>query len=316
MSCEDISLSREILVKSGALVGFVCLMLHRLEIAFFGFSNYLNLLTVFDILQLFSDLRLALLCIVSSERSRSSMVKKAAKSKAKGTQQEELEILQVIDQRFEELEETVALASIVPQLHERLHAVEQMLKMQNKETQAPWKMGPQWGDEQSSPRKLAPPAPPAPPDDEFNSAGVKLEMNSSDVKVEQVEQVEQVKQVNHEERNISNLTDLTICTKPRSITKISERTKVKEMDEKTLDTQTMEYYSFGESTWDLVIFIGTGALGPFGSFQTILLAIVNVIMQIVFVAIAFYNFTSPDINDSSVVDSVRCVALGPQASQD
>lgn len=40
-----------------------------------------------------------------------------------------------------------------------------------------------------------------------------------------------------------------------------------------------EYYTFGESTWDLVIFIGTGALGPLGSFQTFLLAVVNVLMQ-------------------------------------
>ena len=44
--------------------------------------------------------------------------------------------------------------------------------------------------------------------------------------------------------------------------------------------QHVQYYTFGESTWDLVIFIGTGALGPFGSFQTVLLAIVNVLMQV------------------------------------
>lgn len=35
-----------------------------------------------------------------------------------------------------------------------------------------------------------------------------------------------------------------------------------------------------ESTWDLVIFVGTGALGPLGSAQTVLLAIVNVAMQL------------------------------------
>lgn len=39
------------------------------------------------------------------------------------------------------------------------------------------------------------------------------------------------------------------------------------------------YYSFDESTWDLVFFIGTGALGPLGSVQTFLLAVVNVVMQ-------------------------------------
>ena len=41
-----------------------------------------------------------------------------------------------------------------------------------------------------------------------------------------------------------------------------------------------EYYSFGESTWDLVLFIGTGALGPMGSLQTFILAIVNVLMPL------------------------------------
>jgi hypothetical protein len=30
-----------------------------------------------------------------------------------------------------------------------------------------------------------------------------------------------------------------------------------------------EYYTFGESTWDLVLLIGTGTLGPAGAAQTI-----------------------------------------------
>ena len=93
----------------------------------------------------------------------------------------------------------------------------------------------------------------------------------------------------------------------RGITDIS-RSKVSEMDEKTLDTQTSEYYTFGESTWDLVIFIGTGALGPLGSIQTILLAIINVLMQVVFCAIAWFNFTSPDINEGSITDTLRRAA--------
>ena len=230
---------------------------------------------------------------------RDSMVRKS-KFQRQGTfQPQESDILSAIDERFEELEETIALASLVPQLHERLHAVEQMLKIGNKPTQE-WSSdsldkgarmgpsGPRWGDEQTSPRKIAP------PDDEINS-GVKVEMNNSvDAKVEEVEH---------------NMSDLTMASsKRRSLPKITDisRGKVKEMDEKTLDTQTSEYYSFGESTWDLVIFIGTGALGPFGSFQTFLLAIVNVLMQIVFVAIAYYNFTTPDINENSIVDSTRC----------
>eukprot|EP00913_Durusdinium_trenchii_P022383 g21027.t1 len=110
------------------------------------------------------------------------------------------EILRLIDQRFEELEETVALAGLVPQLHDRLHVLEKKM---------------------------------------------------------------------------------------------------------ILDTQTNEYYSFGESTWDLVFFIGTGALGPGGSFQTCLLAVVNVLMQVVFVAIAYFNFTTAEVNDQSVVDATR-----------
>ena len=65
----------------------------------------------------------------------------------------------------------------------------------------------------------------------------------------------------------------------KTITQIS-REKMADINEKILDTQTSEYYTFGESTWDLVIFIGTGALGPLGSLQTVLLAVVNVMMQI------------------------------------
>ena len=34
--------------------------------------------------------------------------------------------------------------------------------------------------------------------------------------------------------------------------------------------------------------------------QTSLLALVSVLMQIIFVAIAWYNFTAPDIDDNSV----------------
>ena len=123
-------------------------------------------------------------------------------------------------------------------------------------------------------------------------------------------------QIQGVDRNVSDLTAMSTAMslkgQRRDVKKITEisRSKVKEMDEKTLDTQTTEYYTFGESTWDLVIFIGTGALGPFGSFQTVLLAIVNVLMQVVFVAIAYYNFTTPDINDSSIVDTLRCGLKG------
>eukprot|EP00434_Breviolum_minutum_P027839 symbB.v1.2.024625.t1/scaffold2345.1/size81736/2 len=67
-----------------------------------------------------------------------------------------------------------------------------------------------------------------------------------------------------------------------------------------LGHETHEYYTFGESTWDLVLFIGTGALGPLGSVQTFVLALVNVIMQVVFVGIAVFNFLDPDIGEKTI----------------
>ncbi|CAL1172253.1 unnamed protein product [Cladocopium goreaui] len=207
---------------------------------------------------------------------------------------QESDILTAIDAKFEEMEETIMLASLVPQLHDRVHALEQMLAAEKQwspdnEPKTASKLGPQWGNEASSPRRIAP------PDDEIN-AGVHLEQknNAPEVKV-------------GVEHNISDLTSMTIGSRRPSAPRVTDisRSKVKEMDEKTLDIQTSEYYSFGESTWDLVIFIGTGALGPLGSLQTFLLAIVNVLMQVVFCAIAYYNFTTPDINEDSIVDTLR-----------
>jgi len=81
--------------------------------------------------------------------------------------------------------------------------------------------------------------------------------------------------------------------------------KMDTITEKVLDTQTKEYYRFGESTWDLFLFIGTGALGPLGSCQTFVLAVVNVIMQIVFVGIAWYNFLEPEVDERSILDALR-----------
>ena len=211
------------------------------------------------------------------------------KFQRQGTYQpQESDVLSAIDEKFEEMEETIALAALVPQLHERVHALEQMLKV-DKQQWSPdnlevSKMGPQWG-EATAPKPIVPP-------DDIN-ADVQLENTAGDVTV-----------------GVEHISDLTTpSSKRRSVPKVTEisRGKVKEMDEKTLDTQTSEYYTFGESTWDLVIFIGTGALGPFGSFQTCLLAIVNILMQVVFCAIAYYNFTTPDINESSIVDALRWV---------
>lgn len=61
-------------------------------------------------------------------------------------------------------------------------------------------------------------------------------------------------------------------------------------------TQTKEYYTFGESTWDLVLLIGTGTLGPAGAAQTIVLVVMNILMQGVFVGIAWFNFLEPDLD--------------------
>ncbi|CAE7235057.1 unnamed protein product, partial [Symbiodinium sp. CCMP2456] len=77
------------------------------------------------------------------------------------------------------------------------------------------------------------------------------------------------------------------------------------VDEKVLDVQTQEYYRFGESTWDLFLFIGTGALGPLGSLQTFLLAVVSMTMQIVFTGIAWYNFLSPEVDEDTIRDAFR-----------
>ncbi|CAK8991449.1 unnamed protein product [Durusdinium trenchii] len=227
------------------------------------------------------------------------MVLRKAKFSRQGTfAPQDSDILNAIDQKFEEMEETIILASLVPQLHERLHAVEQMLRIDvaamwspdnvqlDMETE-PKPPKPIWGEE-ASPKASAQ----AKSASEKDFTPVNLESTKSEAKVEP---------------NVSDLTSMTPASKRASVPKVIEisRSKVKEMDEKTLDTQTCEYYTFGESTWDLVIFIGTGALGPFGSFQTFLLAIVNVLMQVVFVAIAYYNFTTPDINESSIVDTSR-----------
>eukprot|EP00438_Fugacium_kawagutii_P007422 Skav210431 [mRNA] locus=scaffold1297:28756:30027:+ [translate_table: standard] len=230
------------------------------------------------------------------------------------------DILSAIDAKFEELEQTAILASLVPQLHDRLHVIEQMLKIQNmpklpngeadaklrksdaeiheenvgpKSTEP--KMGPKWGDD-VSPRGLAPPD----DDDDDYNAPVSIESNAA-TDVKNAAGLEGL-----DGFDFSDLAKMPTM-KRKSTQKITEisRSKIKGLDEKTLDTQTLELYSFGESTWDLVVFIGTGALGPLGSFQTVLLAIVNVLMQVVFVAIAYYNFMTPDIGQDSVLDILR-----------
>eukprot|EP00435_Cladocopium_sp_Y103_P040480 s646_g11.t1 len=219
---------------------------------------------------------------------------------------QESDILSAIDEKFEELEETIILASLVPQLHERLHALEQMLKIGTsplstaiQEAKARKEKekhkGPQWGDTSSPP-------PIRPPEDHVN-AEEDLDKGKTTGETEDPDSSSHVKVgISDAAAEINDLMALSPARR-REVKRITDisRSKVSEMDEKTLDTQTSEYYTFGESTWDLVIFIGTGALGPLGSLQTILLAIINV----VFCAIAWFNFTSPDINEDSITDTLR-----------
>ena len=54
-----------------------------------------------------------------------------------------------------------------------------------------------------------------------------------------------------------------------------------------------------------MIFIGTGALGPVGSCQTVILLIMNVLMQGIFVGIAWFNFLEPDVDDTTIRDAFR-----------
>lgn len=57
-----------------------------------------------------------------------SVVSAMPKFQRQATHANEPEILQLIDERFEALEETVALAALIPQLHDRLFEVEQTVK--------------------------------------------------------------------------------------------------------------------------------------------------------------------------------------------
>ena len=65
--------------------------------------------------------------LLCSFRSRDSVVV-MPKFQRQTTHANEPDILHIIDERFEELEETVALARLIPQIHDRLFDVEQMLK--------------------------------------------------------------------------------------------------------------------------------------------------------------------------------------------
>ncbi|CAE7199229.1 unnamed protein product [Symbiodinium microadriaticum] len=214
------------------------------------------------------------------------------------THAHESDILQIIDDRFEELEETVALARLIPQLHDRLFQVETMLK-RREVGGAEAQSGPQWSESEPPARIVMQDCDEAP--DEDNPQELRLDLDGN--KMGQNVHMKDVP-TGLSPRSMAAHSPARAKPSKRKITEIS-RDKISDVNEQILDTQTNEYYTFGESTWDLVMFIGTGALGPLGSLQTFLLAVVNVMMQVVFVAIAYFNFTSPDINESSVLEAQR-----------
>ena len=142
------------------------------------------------------------------------------------------EILQAIDQRFEDLEETIRLAAEVPNLQRRLCKLEKLQSGKGEAVHVP--------------------------DDESMTSFCPDE-------------------VDEEKEDEKEDPEPTIAP-TKSIIEIS-RAKISTITEKKLDIQTTEYYKFGPSTWDLAIFVGAG-LGPLGSLQTIVLALVSVLMQV------------------------------------
>ncbi|CAJ1368514.1 unnamed protein product [Effrenium voratum] len=194
----------------------------------------------------------------------------------------DVKILRDLDERFDTLEANVAM---IPELEDRIAALELMMKAGGamspmkaaaKEFEAP--KGPRWSAEESPGKR----APPEDDGDDGNDGNQKIVMIQGD---------------EPKTRRVSQ-------SGGRTRKSIAEP-RLAHVDESILDSETKEYYSFGESTWDLVLFIGTGALGPMGSLQTFILAIVNVLMQGIFVGIAWFNFLAPDINESTVQDAFR-----------
>ncbi|OLQ09406.1 hypothetical protein AK812_SmicGene7001 [Symbiodinium microadriaticum] len=198
------------------------------------------------------------------------------------------DILHAIDARFDELEETASGVERV-EWSGGLAKLEEMMTRMSQGFRGDLK-GPQIAN-----------APIVPPDD---VVGMKDEVDNAEKKL-----------------HVGNDTPKSEKSTKSHVSKITEfsRRKTSDITEELLDTQTKEYYTWGipapvssecgESTWDLVIFIGTGALGPAGSFQTFLLAVINVLMQVVFCAIAplgeYFNFIEPDIDSTAIEDAKR-----------
>eukprot|EP00930_Biecheleria_cincta_P062955 TRINITY_DN4840_c0_g1_i1.p1 TRINITY_DN4840_c0_g1~~TRINITY_DN4840_c0_g1_i1.p1 ORF type:complete len:1144 (-),score=201.95 TRINITY_DN4840_c0_g1_i1:81-3512(-) len=81
-----------------------------------------------------------------------------------------------------------------------------------------------------------------------------------------------------------------------------KRYRMTRVTPKLLDEETEETYTFGESVWDIAIFIGTPALGVAGSLQTIILVLASIGMQAVFVMIAYFNFLEPAVSQETLDD--------------
>jgi len=65
-----------------------------------------------------------------------------------------------------------------------------------------------------------------------------------------------------------------------------------------------EHYTFEQSTFDLSMFLGSGHLGLFGTFQTIALLLLTMLMQAVFIGIGLMNFLEPAVTEATVEEAL------------
>ena len=66
-----------------------------------------------------------------------------------------------------------------------------------------------------------------------------------------------------------------------------------------------EHYRFVQSTFDLMMFVGTGHLGFLGATQTVALVLLTILMQALFFGFAMVNFLDPVVTDQTVSDALR-----------
>ena len=66
-----------------------------------------------------------------------------------------------------------------------------------------------------------------------------------------------------------------------------------------------EHYRFVQSTFDLMMFVGTGHLGCLGAAQTVALVLFTIFMQALFFGFAMVNFLDPVVTDQTVSDALR-----------